>query len=237
MIWPISPLKQMNKDKSPTLSCLCRGAWSVFPTLWPPSATGPVFPLPSQARGTKGLNRLFQRGISSQKTLLFYTALWPNSSPGGPMILGCKSGCVMRLSTSKDPNLWNLSHTPKTWFNHFPTSQWACAPLRDWLLAVNKGVRQQAVFPLQQSGSPCPLRSGSGHLLAQQGVLARSAAGTGNKQCDEGRLGNETLEIGLWRLDGNTARERDTCLRQLSTPRTLSSPFPGPLISRVRGRE
>ena len=86
------------------------------------------------------------------------------------MILGCKSGCVMRLSTCKDPNLWNLSRTPNTWFNHFPTSQWARAPLMDWLLAVNKGARQQAAYPLQQSGSPCPSRSGSGHLSSASGA-------------------------------------------------------------------
>ena len=175
--------------------------------------SSPSHPRPEAQRDSTD----YSRGISSQNTLLFYTALWPKSSPGGPMILGCKSGCVMRLSTCKDPNLWNLSRTPNTWFNHFPTSQWAHAPLRDWLLAVNKGARQQAAYPLQQSGSPCPSRSGSGHLSSAS-VLARSTAGKGHEQCDEGRLGNQTLEIGHWRLDGNTARGRDTWPRKLSHP-------------------
>lgn len=218
-IWPISPLKQMNKDKSPTLSSLCRGAWSVFPTLWPTECNRPCLPLPIPGQRQKRTQQTIPKRNFLTKDCCFIRPCGrPNSSPGGPMILGCKSGCVMRLSACKDPNLWNLSHTPNTRFDHFPTSQWARAPLRDWLLAVNKGVRQQAVFPLQQSSSPCPLRSGSSHLLAQQGVLARNAAGKGHEQCDEGRLGNETLEIGRWRLDGNTARGRDTWLRKLSHP-------------------
>lgn len=72
-IWPISPLKQMNKDKSPTLSSLCRGAWSVFPTLWPTECNRPCLPPPIPGQRHKRTQQtITKRNFLTKDTAVLY---------------------------------------------------------------------------------------------------------------------------------------------------------------------
>lgn len=63
----------MNKDKSPTLSSLCRGAWSVFPTLWPTECNRPCLPLPIPGQRHKRTQQTIpKRNFLTKDTAVLY---------------------------------------------------------------------------------------------------------------------------------------------------------------------
>lgn len=188
----------MNKDKSPTPAVCAEGPGQSSQHCGHrvQQALSSSHPRPE---AQKDSTDYLKRNFLTKDISCFIRALWPNSSPGGPMILGASSAVSMRLSTLQGPNPWT-SATHRDHLTIFPLLVGLCT-LKGLTVSSKQGWRQQAVFPLQQKRLTMPLRSGSGHLRAQQGVLARSAAGTGQqavwwRQAGERDTWNRTLETG-----------------------------------------